>query len=87
MLVEITAAYVAVGLVLGWAWIATDFRVRPHRDLVPDFVAAVLGWPFFAIFIIALALATRSKKDRADGVEQGGRIAQAARSSRTVRRS
>ena len=57
----IAATYIAVGLALGSIWIVPEFRRRPDRGLAFELLGVVVGWPVFAIFVIALFLATKSK--------------------------
>lgn len=61
-MVAIAATYAVVGAVLGWAWIATEIKIEPRRGLAIDFLAVALAWPLVALFVLALLVATKSKK-------------------------
>jgi hypothetical protein len=56
----VATLYLAVGLALGCAWVATEMRLQPRRALAREFVSVSLAWPVIVatlIWPLVLALA------------------------------
>jgi hypothetical protein len=56
------AVYLLVGIALGMAWISSEIRVQPYRNLLPSVLIVTLVWPIFAAGVGALLVAVKSRK-------------------------